>query len=109
MQAGDLNKQITFFREATSLDKCNSPINHEVELWTVWANVKPLTGRELISAQKVFPETTYSVTIRYRKGVTTDLKIKYRDRWLNILGMLNLDEDDRWLVMSCSERPGADG
>ncbi len=104
MEAGELNKRIILQRESWTLDTYNSKVATWTNVATVWAKVKPLQGRELFQAAQVQEEVTHSVTIRYRAGVTADQRISYDSRTLQILGIVNVNEENIWLAMSCVER-----
>ena len=53
-------------------------IGEQVESWatlaTVWANVRPMSGRELVRAGAVMTETVWVIRIRYRDDVTPQIR-----------------------------------
>lgn len=73
--------------------------------------VKQLQGRELIAAQAVRAEATYSVTVRWRQNLanatTHDLRVRYRsggvDHVLSVKGPpLDPGQDRRYVQLLCS-------
>ena len=70
---------------------------------TVWAEVRPAQGGERFTAQRVTAETTHTVRIRWRSGVTTADRVKFGARVFEIESILNPDERDRELVLLCKE------
>jgi len=70
---------------------------------TIWANVEPMTGREYQEAQKIRAETTYRVTIRYLAGLSTDMRIIYGGRELEIVSILNIGERNVQMQIVASE------
>lgn len=77
LRAGALDRRIVIERNTPG----RSAAGAEVESWgtlaTVWANVRPLKGRELFAAQAVQAETTTVFRIRHRDDVTRKMRINY--------------------------------
>ncbi|MCI8748719.1 MAG: phage head closure protein [Lachnospiraceae bacterium] len=71
---------------------------------TVWASVEPVRGREYQEAQRIRPELTYKITTRYHKEVTPDMFIKYKDRYFNIISVINVRERNEMLEIVCTEK-----
>lgn len=69
----------------------------------VWAEVMPLSGRELWNALQVQPDVTHQVTIRYREGITSKMRIKHGSRYLNILSVIDAEEKRTSLQIMCKE------
>lgn len=88
------------FRSASG----TAPYTDVIKKFAVWAFVRPMTGREYEESQKLREETTYDVVTRYFPGITAEMKIFYRDRVLDILSVLNIDEADTELRIVAKER-----
>ena len=77
------------------------------ETWSTlgkaWAEVKPLSGRELFAAQQVEAQVTHQVTMRYRDDVMPDMRISHNSRVLNIEIPINVGERGRELQHLCTE------
>lgn len=77
-------------------------------IWTtiakVWADVMPLSGRELLLAQQVNATTTHSIRIRFRDGLKPQQRVMFGERWFDINAIINTRESDRELLLSCTER-----
>lgn len=104
MDIGRTNKRITFCRYE---EKENALLQSEqalVEVKTVWASVEPTRGREYQEAQRVRPELTYKITTRYHKGITPDMFIKFKDRFFNIISIINVREQNAMLEIVCTEK-----
>lgn len=71
----------------------------------VRADVKPGAGAE--TAVQLGPTNTLTseVRIRYRPGVLAKMRVLLRGRSLEIISVVNVDEDDRELVLTCREAP----
>lgn len=78
-----------------------------IETWsdvtTVSARVLPMQGREMFAREQLHEEITHKVTIRHRSDVTTDQRLVWGSRVLNIESAVNLDERRRYLTMTCRE------
>ena len=72
--------------------------------YEVWADVSPTTGREYEEAQKLREETTYKVTTRFFSGITSDMKILFRNRILDIVSILNINERNTELQIIAKEK-----
>lgn len=102
MDVGRLNKRITlcaYMEEKNELLQ----IEHKLkEIKTVWASVEPLRGREYQEAQKIRPELTYKITIRYRE-VSPDMIIKYKGKLFEVVSGINIKENNSVLELMCTE------
>lgn len=70
-----------------------------------WAQVQPVTGREIISGQQVRAEISHRVWMRYQPGIviTPKERLMFGDRVFNILSIINRNEKDRELELLCTE------
>jgi len=71
---------------------------------TVWADVMPLSGRELLLAQQVNATTTHSIRIRFRPGLKPQQRVKFGERWFDVNSIINTRESDHESLLSCTER-----
>ena len=72
-------------------------------LASLYANIKPISGTETFRQGKVSSDTTHELTIRYRADINTKYRLCYGTRVFSIQSILNLDERDRFLKLSCKE------
>lgn len=104
MNIGKLNKRITFLMPKTGYDEMGQEIE---ETWqpckTVWANIKPLRGREYWDAKKKSVEQNYKIITRYHDGITTNMRIRYKNKILNIESIANVEEKGVMLEIQCYE------
>ena len=104
MDIGRTNNRITFCRYT---EKQNELLQTETvleEIKTVWASVEPTRGREYQEAQRIRPELTYKITTRYHKEVTPDMIIKFKDRYFQIVSIINVRERNEMLEIVCTEK-----
>lgn len=60
---------------------------------TIWARVRPITGRELQAAGATFSERSHVVEIRYYDGLTEKHRFKWGTRCFNIVAIKNVPEE----------------
>lgn len=78
------------------------------EVSTFWAAVRPLNHSRLrtktLFAGKLEGRNVYEITLRYREGITTDMRVVYNGIPLNILSVTDPDARRQWLVLCVEER-----
>ena len=70
---------------------------------TVWAEIMPLSSREAWIAQQSQATTTHKITMIYRAGITADMRATYNSRTFNFDSVVNLDEANRYLLITATE------
>lgn len=103
MKAGDLRHRITIQENRPVKDAEGIVQDSWVDLATVWAALKPLSGRELLAAQALQSETTGTLEIRYRAGIKPSQRVIFGGRVLEILAVLNKEEKNRELGLLTKE------
>lgn len=73
------------------------------DLHTVWAEVKPISGRELISASQIHAEATAQIWLRYLPNLDHTMRVKFGDRLFEIVAIQNWRELNRSLLLHCKE------
>lgn len=74
-------------------------------LFTCWADVAPLRGRELVAAQQVASEVTGTVRIRYRSDfqLTSKDRVLFDTRVYDVVSVVNHDERNREVILYVRE------
>jgi len=112
MDAGRLDKRITFQRRSAVKDDYGQQLDAWSEVATVWANVKPIGGREKLRAMAIESELTHTVAVRYTASLlppiaAAAMRISYQTptgtRLLNITAARDLDEERRFIIFDCTE------
>ena len=109
LRAGKLRHQVVIQAQDTTQDSYGDAVRSWEDVATVWAEVRPLSGRELWAAQQTQATTTHQVVLRYLDGVTSSCRVKYGTRLLGIDAVLNPDERNERLVLLCTEGASDDG
>lgn len=103
MNPGQLRHRITIQQPTETVDQYKRPTTGWADYATVWAAVEPLRGREFLLAQNINTELTIRVRIRYLRGVTPGMRVKYGDRIFDIQSVIDLEERHREMHLMCVE------
>lgn len=68
------------------------------------ASVLPLAQGEITASDQLADRVRFKVTIRYEPGITTVYRVLWRDQYLEITGMKNIDTGDAWLELQCERK-----
>ena len=90
-----------------SLNYISFDLDSEDEDWkdiaTTWANINPISGKEYYSAETINSDLTHKIRLRYRKGITPDMRVIYNDRIFYIISVINEYEKNTMLQLMCRE------
>lgn len=103
MKIGELGKRITLLQVTTTIDENGFARDEEMELAIVWAAVSNLHGKEYFAAKAVQAENTIKFTIRYRPGITSNMKIRFQDRLFNITDIDDIKYRKKYLEIKAVE------
>lgn len=103
MNAGSLRHRITIQTITEGKDSGGGPTETPVTLYTVWASVSPLVGRELTNAQLINSEITHKIVMRYRTGVNAKCTALFGTRTFQLFEALNIDERNIELRIGAKE------
>lgn len=100
MKAGQLRELIAVEQKSVT----RSSIGEEQVIWVpvlsgVHARVRALSGREFFAGQQMQDSVDYQVTIRYRTGLTRDMRIAWRGQHLDIVAILPGESRESLLLM----------
>ena len=76
------------------------------DITDLWAEITPLNGKEKFFSERLQSALTHRVFIRYRSGITTENRLVFNGRALNIRSVMNIDEKNAVLELLVEE--GAD-
>jgi SPP1 family predicted phage head-tail adaptor len=75
----------------------------------VWAAMEPLSGKEYFAAAQIQSTISHKITIRYRAGIKPYYRATWNDRIFNIISIINTREENRELILYCTEWIEPDG
>lgn len=84
MNPGTLDNRITIQSETRTADDYGGAALAWTDVATVWANVKPLTGREHGGMAAVEAPAMYRFTIRRRSDVAEGMRVSWNSQTFNI-------------------------
>lgn len=102
MQAGTLNRQVTIQKESTILDEYNEPITDWVDVDTLWADIRNLSGLETIKSNVEVSLVKSSIRIRYRAGITAAMRVLYGTTIYDIDAVLMDTHDREFIDLICT-------
>jgi SPP1 family predicted phage head-tail adaptor len=105
MRAGRLTHLIEIQSPVETTDDAGGPIptwDESTPFAQLYASIQPLRGREILA---LGPEavTTHKITTRHCAGITTDMRIKFGERYFAIESVINVDEADVMLEIMAFE------
>ncbi|MAU62277.1 MAG: head-tail adaptor protein [Parvibaculum sp.] len=68
---------------------------------TVWAKVEERRGQERLAGGRLAAHAALTLTIRYRSGITTEMRVLWKERVLNITSLRDPDGRKRFLELTC--------
>ena len=84
MDAGSLDQRVTLQSLGYTTDAGGGRVETWTTVATVWAHVRPMSGRERLQADQLESPANYKVTIRRRTDVTAAKRILWQGKALNI-------------------------
>lgn len=96
---GELNKKIEILKYNDTKDEIGQNVRKGYIEKKVWAKARMTGAAENIKNLKNEAESSMEFTIRYRKGIRKDMKIRYRGEIYNIESVENVEEADKFLII----------
>jgi len=107
---GRLDKRVTIQRRSATTDSYGQELDSWTTIAQVWAQVKPLGGKERMRNAAMVVESilTHTVTVRYSATLMPPLeadawRILYGSRIFNITTSRDVEEDRRFIEFDCTE------
>ena len=102
MKAGQLDQRVTVERLQGGFDELGQPLPDTwAPLFTCWAAVEPLTGREYIAAQAAVSEVTAKIRMRFRPWMTAEDRVIHDGTIYNIVSVIDVRSEHRELHLMC--------
>lgn len=108
VRAGQLSRRLRIQSRSTAQDTFGQAQLIWADVATVWADIQPLTGRELESAQRMASEVSHQITVRFAPifadtRVVAGYRAVYKGRVFNIHACMNEDERNTVVTLLASE------
>ena len=106
MLAQRLRHQIKLQSQSTSLDSYGGNVGTWTTVATVRAGIEPIGGTEALRNGQNVGEQMVRVVMRYRSGVTPQMRIVRGSTLYTIVAVANRDESNRMLELTCKTGGG---
>ena len=110
MRAGTLRHWLLIEQKSLSVDANGDRTETWLTFAECWGSIETSGGREFFAAKQTISDLTHSINVRYKTGLTPDMRVKYTDpknadaaRCFNIRAIANPDERNEMLALQCSE------
>ena len=104
MRAGALRHRVILESANRSDDGGGGSLVVWQEVAPLWVAIKPLSGRELMSAGQFASRLSHEITLRYRALVLPEMRFRKGSRIFQIKAVLDVEERRQWLRALCEER-----
>ena len=104
MNIGKMDKRIEIqANSATEQDAHGRPVDSWVTVFQCWACISPMSERESMVQDQVNGSRTHKISMRKCYDVSVRNRIRYGERFFDINGVVNVDEYDKRLELTCTE------
>ena len=98
LSAGDLRHRVQIQFATETRDAMGGVTRTWATVATRWAQIRPLSGNERVTAMQVSELVTHRVILRYYSGLTTSHRVLLGSRVLNLVNILNILEMEKLQV-----------
>ena len=103
MQVGKLNKRVQIISQKAQTDNLGFDMLQDAVYCTCWASIELDRGKVFYEMERK-ADTEYSkITIRWRPGITHDMKVKYQDHLYDIDTIVDPYMRHESLELYCTE------
>jgi SPP1 family predicted phage head-tail adaptor len=103
MKTTNLRNRITLQQKLITKDPEGIPMETWQDIVTIWAAVEPLRGREYFQAATVQSQNMIRFTTRYRKGITSEMRILYDSKSYDIQSIIDVNGRHQQLELMAKE------
>ncbi len=99
MQPGRLTEYVTIQRASSDVDDEGGEIDVVEDVARVWAEIRPLSGRERMQAGQIAAPANYRMTIYRRDDLTEDMSVVWGKHTLNIAFIGRTSQMERFMSL----------
>lgn len=104
---GRLRNKIEIYRKQTITTEIGSDKEVYTLLKNVYAEIRPLRGKEYLESVQLEHKISYKITIRWTDINETDY-IKYQNKFFDIESVIDVENRHRDIELMCNEHKGND-
>jgi SPP1 family predicted phage head-tail adaptor len=101
---GSLTDRVSLQRRVDTSELEGGVTHMFMTVTSLWARVRSLTARIAMASDGRTAEASHSVVVRYRSDVAVGDRFGWRGRWLEVVGVADMDGRRAWLSCQCMER-----
>ena len=103
MEMGLLRHRVDIQQRTGTLDTFGQAVQTWTTLFTVWASIEDISGKELLASMAINSEISTHIYIRYRAGITAANRVLYQGTAYNIQAVVDATGRKRELHLMCSK------
>lgn len=103
ISASELRHRVAFQQTKQTADGAGGFTEAWVTIATVWAKIEPVKSYEKFVAMQTETHVSHNITVRYNSDITTAKRIMYGTRIFDIVGVINVNEENVALKISAME------
>lgn len=103
MKTGTLNKRIEILAKVKATDKLGFDTMAEKTFLRCWASIQPARGKVFYEMERKADTEYTKITIRWRPGITHDMRVKYQDHIYDIDTIVDPYMRHESLELYCTE------
>lgn len=104
---GDLRKRVVVEMRALTPDDQGGSTEEWSTLATVWGALMPVSSREKLYSAQMQYQRSHVLVIRYRSDITTDMRVLFGGRYLQVKGVRTPNEQNIFLIIDLEENQGS--
>jgi SPP1 family predicted phage head-tail adaptor len=101
---GSLTDRVSLQRRVDTSELEGGVTHMFMTVSSIWARVRTLSARLAMAADGRTAEASHSVVVRFRTDVVVGDRFGWRGRWLEVVGVSDMDGRRTWLSCTCAER-----
>jgi SPP1 family predicted phage head-tail adaptor len=107
--AGKRNCRVSFYSVAYTIDAAGHRAETRTLYGSAWAQVLPVSARELEIARGFSEQVSYTVTILHNPDIVSSMVLTTGGLTLSIQGVIDPDSTRKEMKLFCSKVPAAGG
>jgi SPP1 family predicted phage head-tail adaptor len=104
IKVGDLRRRVTIERPVRASDGGGGATVTWTLVAEVWAALWPRLADESVTLDRVAGQATHDMWIRYRTGITPEMRVTFGTRVFDIRGVIDVEDRNKWLRCPLEER-----
>lgn len=98
------------YRHPITIQKQSETKNEYGERVTVWtdftlsrASMNPISGKQYLNSEAIKSEISHQIHLRYIPNLDPTMRVKFGDRYFQIITIINFQEMNKELQLMCKE------